>query len=437
MTKKQINKLGERLRDKLLEKQSPNNEDLKLLQQYRIDFRETLLTVSQELHRIMNKIDKTGIITYRVKRIESIFSKLLRERGMALARMQDIAGARCILENEKLVRNYLKELQQSQVLKIISIHDYILKPKTTGYKSIHVICECQNKMIEIQIRDENQHAWATLVEITDVIFHTEIKEKDIDNNTGLSEFFRIFSKGRNLSYKERKHLNEILIKNQYIQHLTSVFMKNVPRLKKEWCKIEEQTGNFYLFRVDDKNKVEIKIFDDFTIAEDAYFSSFKVVSSDNIVMAYIINNDFKTICKAYSNYILIKHNFYTTLANILQNDSGDLRVNSDSLSLFLLCKTCQIYINTKELWIILSNKKNNNKFHEWENDRRIELKQIRRSEKCNYKAKPSSKEYEKYYRKTLVNLLYMEVYLFFKKLFLPLKYLITAGISFIKKQQIK
>ena len=411
----QINKLGERLRCSLLEKQRLQEKDLELLQQYRISYKEPLYVASQELHLIMNKVDKNGIITYRVKRIESIFSKLKRQKDMKLARMHDIAGARCILQNEKLVRLFLSEIQKSQILKIVDIDDYISNPKSTGYKSIHVTCACLDKKIEIQIRDENQHAWATLVEITDVIFHTKIKEKNNDNNTGLSEFFRIFSKSKNLSKEEHNRLNKILIENRYIQRLTKVFKRNVPRMKKEWCKLEERTVNFYLFSVNEKNKIKIKGFDDFTKAEEAYFNSFRQKTADNIVMAYIISNDFKVISKAYSNYILINHNFYTSLVNILQNDAGDSLINSDSLSLLRLCKACQIYINIKELGLLIKVKENY-KSQEWDRNREIELKQLDKRENCNYKATPSSKEYEIYYFYSLINLFFMKKYDFFKRI---------------------
>ena len=95
LSKGKINKTGESIRQSLLKKENISNEDLSYLQLYRTSFREPLKIANEELNRIMKIIDKSGVITYRVKRIESIFSKLLRFQTMDLARMHDIAGARC------------------------------------------------------------------------------------------------------------------------------------------------------------------------------------------------------------------------------------------------------------------------------------------------------------------------------------------------------
>ena len=101
ISKAKINKTGESIRNCLLNNQIVSNEDLSNLQLYRTSFKDPLNKANEELNRIMKKIDKSGVITYRVKRIESIFSKLIRFEKMDLARMHDIAGARCIVLNEK------------------------------------------------------------------------------------------------------------------------------------------------------------------------------------------------------------------------------------------------------------------------------------------------------------------------------------------------
>lgn len=101
ISKGKINKTGESIRKCLLNNQPISNEDLTNLQLYRTSFKDPLNKANEELNRIMKRIDKSGVITYRVKRIESIFSKLIRFDKMELARMHDIAGARCIVLNEK------------------------------------------------------------------------------------------------------------------------------------------------------------------------------------------------------------------------------------------------------------------------------------------------------------------------------------------------
>ena len=97
MTKGRINQIGKNLLLSMQNNINPLEQDLQVLQQYRKEFKEPLKNASNELLRIMSIIDNAGIVTYRVKRIESILSKIERQPKMQLARINDIAGCRCIL----------------------------------------------------------------------------------------------------------------------------------------------------------------------------------------------------------------------------------------------------------------------------------------------------------------------------------------------------
>lgn len=358
ITKKKIYKVGNQIRSILLKNETPTKEQLDVLKKWRKSYKEALNTVNRELNSIMNRIDNQGIITYRIKRIESIFSKLRRYPKMNLARMHDIAGARCIVSNEQKTNRLLDEIYQSKIIKVLDTDNYIESPKESGYKSIHLRCSCCGKNIEIQLRDETQHSWATLVEIADVVYRTEIKEYADDKGTGLCEFLKILSKSKNLTKDEREKLNSILIKTRFLQKLTKVFSKNSHSLIKTWTKNAIQ-GPFYLFEVDEKNTASIKTFSSFDEAEDQYFalsdSELSNASKKNYVMAYISNSDYEMVTKAYSNYVLTRHNFYRNLSNILKNDTGDISVNNKSFYLLFLCSNCQIAIRIGELKYSLNN----------------------------------------------------------------------------------
>ena len=391
MTKGQINRIGQNLLKSIQEKKAPSEEDLFGLQQYRKEFKEPLRNASNELLRIMQNIDNEGIVTYRVKRIESILSKIERQPTMDLSRVNDIAGCRCILQNEKKVFQFINELKNSQVLQIVQktdsngnqkgyIFDYINSPKEDGYKSIHVICKSQDKVIEIQIRDNTQHAWATLVEITDSIYKTKIKEKNDDNNTGLYEFLRLYSKSKNLTLEERQTINKILVKTKYLKRLAKTFSKNLVSIRKDWSNIEEMQGNFYLFELPKNNRPKFMVFDDFTKAEDAYFDSFTREinqNGSNIVMAYVQKKDFATVSKAYANYFLVKHTLFTNLINILINDTGKINTNYKSFRIALFCVYIKILINLNECEGNLLgelNEKNRKKKEEWLSETLDEIK---------------------------------------------------------------
>lgn len=177
-TNGEYRKLGDRIR------QNPDNiaqEDLVMLQDLRVTYKDPLATIFMVIEKMSFKVDKECICTYRVKRIESIISKLKRLPQMQLQRAEDIAGMRCIMTTEanvyKLFDNLLKK-ESKLPFEIKNYHDYIKEPKETGYKSIHVNVQLRNdsRRIEIQIRSIQQHNWATLVEITDQIFGIKLKE---------------------------------------------------------------------------------------------------------------------------------------------------------------------------------------------------------------------------------------------------------------------
>lgn len=379
LSKNNINRLGKEIYELLEKGLSPTSAQLEMLQNMRLQYKEPLKLACDELTQILNRVDNKGIITYRVKRIESIINKIKRNPRMALARMQDIAGIRCILENEKKIYQFYEELKKSTNLCYVKEKDYIKAPKENGYKSLHVILKSLDFDVEIQLRDNNQHTWATLVEITDQIFKTKIKEYNDDKKTHLLTFFKILSKGKNLTNEERAILVQILKKTKFIQKITNTFTKNANILRKHWCNTSDTEGNFFLFEVTNKDRPTIYRFSSFTEAEIKYFENFDINNNKerNMVMAFISSVSFKTISKAYSNYILIKHTFYNNLINILQNITDDEKLNSVSFSYLKLLYYARILVELSELVIIQKNEDlipKNSKYREWKDDVYNEIK---------------------------------------------------------------
>ncbi len=62
------------------------------------------------------------------------------------------------------------------------VKDYINAPKTTGYRSVHLFHKCDSPnygytslRVEVQVRTQCQHAWATAVETYDTLSGTGLK----------------------------------------------------------------------------------------------------------------------------------------------------------------------------------------------------------------------------------------------------------------------
>lgn len=46
--------------------------------------------------------------------------------------------------------------------KVVEVRDYLSKPKPSGYRSLHVICEVDGCLVEIQVRTIALDFWAIL-----------------------------------------------------------------------------------------------------------------------------------------------------------------------------------------------------------------------------------------------------------------------------------
>lgn len=146
---------------------------LDVLTNWRVAHAYPINTFQATLRDRLKKIDPKGLVAQRLKRAPSIVIKLERFRTMKLARMQDIGGLRAVVHSIKDVRK-LEKLYREHHLQhaLVSSKDYIEKPKSDGYRGIHLIFRYKNERtpeydglhVELQFRTQLQHAWATAVE---------------------------------------------------------------------------------------------------------------------------------------------------------------------------------------------------------------------------------------------------------------------------------
>lgn len=152
LSKSQIDKLGERIRDAAL----ISSDDLALLQDLRRAHDEVVENVAARLRTELGLQPVS-----RLKTVGTIVDKLRRER-MRLTQMQDIAGIR-VVQDVDLVD------QDSTIKRICSLFpdakvvDRRVAP-SHGYRAVHVIVSQGGQLVEIQVRTELQHLWAQTVE---------------------------------------------------------------------------------------------------------------------------------------------------------------------------------------------------------------------------------------------------------------------------------
>lgn len=146
------------------------------------------------------KICNDALVAQRLKRVPSIEKKLVKNLGMQLARMQDIGGLRTVVDTPAQVRK-LQALYTNGNLthELISIDDYIARPKASGYRSLHLIYRYKNPsaepfnglLLELQIRTRLQHAWATAVETIGSFLNHALKASEGPEEW--LEFFKVAS----------------------------------------------------------------------------------------------------------------------------------------------------------------------------------------------------------------------------------------------------
>lgn len=166
-------------------------EAKKVLDNWRSCHVAPLNSFQRSLRLKLNKVDENVRVSQRLKRSPSILSKLERNSGMQLARMQDIGGIRAVVTNMQKVRE-IKEAYKNGTKAFTIVNggkDYINYPKDSGYRSVHMVFKCKNGFsIELQIRTIVQHAWATAVETMGTFLKYSLKSSE-----GPEEWLNFFS----------------------------------------------------------------------------------------------------------------------------------------------------------------------------------------------------------------------------------------------------
>lgn len=204
-SKKAINKAAKSIRHGCVDVE--RIDAINAIQNFREVHLYPLMLMKNHLVRASNKVSKKIIVARRLKRLPTIINKLERptldgeaQNSIKLTRMQDIGGCRAIVKNLVELGELRRRLEQSKsVHKIVNTNDYLI-PKESGYGGVHLIYSCfhneeenhdyKKTKIEIQLRTELQHAWATSLEIIDTLEGFELKTS-LEGNEKWRKFFSL------------------------------------------------------------------------------------------------------------------------------------------------------------------------------------------------------------------------------------------------------
>ena len=180
---------------RVLSPEGYDSEDV--IYNWRVSHAYALNTFQITLRRRAQKVDSEAIVAQRSKRRSSIKAKLDRMAALPLSEMQDIAGCRAIVSSVSQVYELANGYKQGYSNhKLVDEDDYIRRPKSDGYRGYHLIYQYYNPQfpeyeglkVEIQLRSELQHCWATAVETADIFYREGLKA-----HRGSPEWRRFFA----------------------------------------------------------------------------------------------------------------------------------------------------------------------------------------------------------------------------------------------------
>jgi hypothetical protein len=162
-SREQINRLGQRLASG-----GPvSDDDFRALEELIACHLTALELARPRVNDLAATLETAPLhITHRAKTTQTIIEKLRREHGMALARVQDLAGIRIVgtlrldeqdLLATEIVRRFPADPRAAKVV------DRRVNP-SHGYRAVHIIVSLDGISIEVQVRTIRQHVWADLME---------------------------------------------------------------------------------------------------------------------------------------------------------------------------------------------------------------------------------------------------------------------------------
>lgn len=282
-----------------------------------------LRTIRYGIYHKAKRIDPHSIVVQRLKRIYSIHLKLRRFKHLKLSDLQDIGGCRAVMKTVADVKKLVDSYKCSEIRhELDDEDDYISNPKKSGYRSHHLIYRYQsdrneiynNLKIEIQIRSQLQHAWATAVETVGGFVGQALK-----SSQGEQDWLRFFAlMGTAIAARENTppvpntpssstHLkSELLeyVKKLDVENRLEMYNAAIRATKQEHSK----DAQFFLLLLDARNHtLEVKGYrrNELKAAQDEYTQiEAKSPQNEGMDVVLVSGNSLKEIEQAYPNYFL-------------------------------------------------------------------------------------------------------------------------------------
>lgn len=319
-SKTKIDRAGE-----LLKNRASSDEDiakaLEILSSWRAYHAVPLDTFATVLRQRVQKISGDAVIAQRLKRTPSILLKLSNHKTMRLSAMQDIGGLRAILNTTEDVYKLLDLYKKSKSKHaLFSLDDYIETPKKDGYRSIHLVYKLTkdpNLFLEIQLRSQLQHIWATGVEVFGTLENSSFKsgqgsKKWLEFFSLLSSVFAIKENRPSLKIHSELSKADLVTRVQKeIQELQAI--ENLSVYTAVYKTISTSTpkgrkGHYCLIVLNSReNTISLETYgaSQFEVAAQAYLNLERKHFEDKQINVVLVNTgDIKKLELSYPNYFM-------------------------------------------------------------------------------------------------------------------------------------
>ena len=319
-SKTKIDKAGELLKSKDVSNREKHMA-LDILSNWRAIHAVPLDIFARVLKTRAQKIRSGAIIAQRLKRTPSILLKLSNHKTMRLSAMQDIGGLRAILETTEDVYKLLELYKKSRSKhSLFSLDDYIQDPKKDGYRGIHLVYKflrTPNIFLEIQLRSQLQHIWATGVEVFGTLKNSSFKSGH--GSQRWLEFFSLLSSV--FAIKEKKQIlkqHRSLSQDELVRKLKNLIAElqvidNLNVYTAVYKTISQKTatgrkGHYSLILLNSReNTISLKTFGarQFDVAAKTYLDLERNHFNDKQINIVLVNTgDIKKLEASYPNYFM-------------------------------------------------------------------------------------------------------------------------------------
>lgn len=334
----EINAAGKHINDSLIS-QEQYSEYLKVIDNWRAAHAFPMNTFATNLRHQASLISDANVVQ-RLKRLDTILNKLKRFPTMKLYRMQDLGGCRVIVSQLPDVYRIRLSLKKSRIRhKEQNFKDYIESPRDTGYRGIHVIYSYKSEkktdynglLVEIQIRTQLQHLWATAVETIGVFTQNGLKF-----NQGSERwlwFFKVvsalFSVEENTPIVQGaptetqaiiREIRDLMAELDVDRKLLTIGLAT--KITKRSRKRKNQT--YYLLKLNtEKQTLDIDEFKSIDKATEAY-NQIEILKNDKTIDVVLVSaQSFDALTHAYPNYFADITGFSEKLHQLLDKYSRE------------------------------------------------------------------------------------------------------------------